>query len=64
MLKWKTFLQQIAVGLALLPLTVDHLWMAKTVLWVAVVLTVVTGVQYFMVARRRPAPPQPLGRAA
>jgi CDP-diacylglycerol---glycerol-3-phosphate 3-phosphatidyltransferase len=62
--KWKTFSQQIAVGLALLPPTVDHLWMATTVLWVAVVLTVFTGVQYFLVATRRPAPPQQLGRAA
>ena len=62
--KWKTFSQQIAVGLALLPPTVDHLWMATTMLWVAVVLTVFTGVQYLLLASRRPAPPQQLGRAA
>jgi CDP-diacylglycerol--glycerol-3-phosphate 3-phosphatidyltransferase len=44
--KVKTVVQEVAVGFALLPLTADHGWIATTVLWGAVVLTVVTGVQY------------------
>jgi CDP-diacylglycerol--glycerol-3-phosphate 3-phosphatidyltransferase len=53
--KVKTFLQDLAVGGALLP------WTAGTslviaVLWVAVVLTVVSGVQYVLDSRRVPLP--------
>ena len=44
--KVKTVAQEIAVGFALLPLTEDHEWVGDTVLWVAVVLTLVTGFQY------------------
>jgi CDP-diacylglycerol--glycerol-3-phosphate 3-phosphatidyltransferase len=44
--KVKTVVQEVAVGFALLPLTVDHDWVANTVLWVAVVLTVATGIHY------------------
>jgi CDP-diacylglycerol--glycerol-3-phosphate 3-phosphatidyltransferase len=50
--KWKTVVQQLAVGFALLPPTVDHSWIAGTLLWIAVVLTVVTGYQYLAAARR------------
>ena len=44
--KVKTVVQEVAVGFALLPLTADHRWIASTVLWAAVVLTVATGVHY------------------
>jgi CDP-diacylglycerol--glycerol-3-phosphate 3-phosphatidyltransferase len=44
--KVKTVMQELAVGFALLPLTADHRWIAGTILWIAVVLTVATGVQY------------------
>jgi CDP-diacylglycerol--glycerol-3-phosphate 3-phosphatidyltransferase len=45
--KVKTVTQEVAVGLALLPLVDDHaLWLATSVLWAAVALTLVTGVQY------------------
>ncbi len=44
--KIKTVVQEVAVGFALLPLTADHNWVASSVLWVAVVLTLVTGLQY------------------
>jgi CDP-diacylglycerol--glycerol-3-phosphate 3-phosphatidyltransferase len=44
--KAKTVTQEVAVGFALLPLTADHHWVANTVLWAAVVLTVVSGAQY------------------
>jgi CDP-diacylglycerol---glycerol-3-phosphate 3-phosphatidyltransferase len=50
--KWKTLTQQLAVGLALLPLTWDRPKLYNTFLWVAVVLTVVTGAQYLLAARR------------
>lgn len=46
--KVKTVVQEVAVGFALLPLTADHEWVAASVLWVAVVLTLVTGLQYFL----------------
>lgn len=45
--KVKTVVQEVAVGLALLPYAVDHAsWMATVTLWAAVALTVVTGVAY------------------
>jgi len=50
--KVKTVTQEIAVGLALLPVFEDELWVADTVLWVAVALTVATGIQYLVDGRR------------
>ncbi len=51
--KAKTFLQQLAVGAALLPAIAFHaLWLAKGGLWIAVVLTVVTGWQYVTAGSR------------
>ena len=44
--KVKTVVQEVCVGFALLPLTADHTWIATTTLWIAVVLTVTTGVHY------------------
>jgi CDP-diacylglycerol--glycerol-3-phosphate 3-phosphatidyltransferase len=49
--KAKTVVQELAVALALLPLAVDHPFVADTVLWVAVALTVVTGAQYLLDGR-------------
>jgi len=50
--KLKTVCQQFAVGFALLPLTaLDGRWLWLTLLWLAVVLTVVTGIQYLWRAR-------------
>lgn len=50
--KWKTAVQAFAVGFALLPPTAEHTpWLATTLLWVAVVLTVVSGVQYLLAGR-------------
>jgi CDP-diacylglycerol--glycerol-3-phosphate 3-phosphatidyltransferase len=46
MAKAKTVVQEIAVGFALLPLTSDHFWIASSVLWVALVLTIISGAQY------------------
>jgi CDP-diacylglycerol--glycerol-3-phosphate 3-phosphatidyltransferase len=50
--KWKTVVQQVAVGFVLLPLTTDTDWLWQVTLWIAVVLTLVTGVRYLMAARR------------
>jgi CDP-diacylglycerol---glycerol-3-phosphate 3-phosphatidyltransferase len=58
--KFKTLAQQLAVGFALLPPTYDAVWLWNSLLWTAVVLTVVSGAQYLVAARRvarsRPAP--------
>jgi CDP-diacylglycerol--glycerol-3-phosphate 3-phosphatidyltransferase len=53
MAKVKTVVQEVAVGFGLLPLTAtDHRWIANGVLSVAVLLTVVTGVQYLVAGSR------------
>jgi hypothetical protein len=38
--------QEVAVGFALTPLTADHRWVANTTLWIAVFLTITTGIHY------------------
>ena len=50
--KLKTVVQDLAVGAALLPWTADSVWIARTLLWVAVVLTLFTGWQYWSDCRR------------
>ena len=50
--KVKTVVQEVCVGFALLPLTADHTWIANTTLWIAVVLTVTTGVHYIHAGSR------------
>ena len=51
--KVKTVVQEVAVGFGLLPLTAtDHRWVANTALALAVVLTVVSGVQYVVAGSR------------
>jgi CDP-diacylglycerol--glycerol-3-phosphate 3-phosphatidyltransferase len=55
--KLKTVTQQLAVTFALLPPTHDKTWLWGTLLWLAVILTVVTGLQYYFAARRRPPEP-------
>lgn len=51
--KAKTVVQEVAVGFALLPTTAeDQTWVANSVLAVAVVLTVVSGVQYLVAGSR------------
>ncbi len=45
--KVKTVVQELAIGFALLPLSMDHVsWLASAVLWIAVALTLATGVSY------------------
>jgi CDP-diacylglycerol--glycerol-3-phosphate 3-phosphatidyltransferase len=51
--KLKTVFQQLAVAFALCPTTaVDGQWLWETLLWIAVVLTVVSGAHYLLRARR------------
>lgn len=51
--KAKTVVQQMAVGFALVPITgTDVTGLAEAVLWTAVALTVVTGVQYVVAGSR------------
>ena len=50
--KVKTVVQEVAVGLALLPTFEHQLWVADTALWLAVILTVTTGIQYLAEGRR------------
>ncbi len=51
--KLKTLFQQLAVGFALAPPTaVDGRWLWLSLLWIAVVLTVVSGAHYLIRARR------------
>jgi CDP-diacylglycerol--glycerol-3-phosphate 3-phosphatidyltransferase len=53
--KLKTVVQALAVGMALAPPLEDAPWLVSTVLWAAVVLTIVSGYQYLSDARRREA---------
>jgi len=51
--KWKTFAQQIAVGFAVLPLTSARAsWTWVVTLWLAVALTVISGLDYLVKAQR------------
>jgi CDP-diacylglycerol--glycerol-3-phosphate 3-phosphatidyltransferase len=50
--KWKTFVQQLAVGFALWPwFAVDVKWLWVTLLWLAVGLSLLSGVLYLWYAR-------------
>ena len=49
--KVKTVVQELAVGLALMPLTVDQPALANSVLWLATALTLFTGAQYLLDGR-------------
>jgi CDP-diacylglycerol--glycerol-3-phosphate 3-phosphatidyltransferase len=50
--KGKTFMQQNAVGWALLPLTHDVKWLWNSMLWIAVALTVWSGLVYLVRAHQ------------
>jgi CDP-diacylglycerol--glycerol-3-phosphate 3-phosphatidyltransferase len=50
--KVKTTVQEVAVGFAIFPPTAHHRVVANSFLWVAVVLTLVTGAQYLLDGRR------------
>ncbi|MFN3258892.1 MAG: CDP-diacylglycerol--glycerol-3-phosphate 3-phosphatidyltransferase [Ilumatobacter sp.] len=51
--KYKTVVQQFAVAFAIMPLTaLDATWTWLSLLWIAVVLTIVSGAQYLWYAGR------------
>jgi CDP-diacylglycerol--glycerol-3-phosphate 3-phosphatidyltransferase len=52
MAKWKTLFQQLAVGFALWPwFAVDFKWWWVTLLWVAVGLSLISGIRYLWYSR-------------
>jgi CDP-diacylglycerol--glycerol-3-phosphate 3-phosphatidyltransferase len=46
--KWKTTVQGIALMIAVIPWLENSQWVVDSGLWVAVIFTIVTGVQYLM----------------
>ncbi|MDO8363167.1 MAG: hypothetical protein Q7V88_09745, partial [Actinomycetota bacterium] len=45
--KWKTFVQQLAVGFAIMPPTaLDAKWLWNSLLWISVALALISGGQY------------------
>jgi len=53
--KLKTVLQLVAVGWALCPSTADYYGLGLAILWMAVALTVVSGLDIVLAAQRRPS---------
>ena len=53
--KWKATVQYLAVAVALFPPTADHPGLADAALWVAVALTVVSGIDLIVNSTREPA---------
>ena len=50
--KWKTFAQDWAIGFTVLPFTADRPVFADVTIWVAVLLTLYTGWQYYADAKK------------
>ncbi|MHB2028442.1 MAG: CDP-alcohol phosphatidyltransferase family protein [Acidimicrobiales bacterium] len=50
--KWKTFVQDWAIAFCVIPLTAHHLWIATTTIWLAVVMTLFTGWQYYAMGKK------------
>lgn len=61
--KLKTFVQAFAVGCALAPPLVGAPWVADALLWLAVVLAVASGVQYWRAGNRAATDMRPGGSA-
>lgn len=45
--KWKTFVQDWAIALCVLPITAHHTYLGVVIIWIAVVMTLYTGWQYY-----------------
>lgn len=58
--KTKTVFQLVAVGWALCPSTAAYTGLGLSILWMAVVLTVVSGLDVVLAAHRPSAPPKPV----
>ncbi len=50
--KWKTFVQDWAIAFCVLPFTAHHTWIGVATIWVAAVMTVYTGGQYYVEGKR------------
>ena len=50
--KWKTFVQDWAIALCVLPITAHHSWLGVVAIWLAVALTLYTGAQYYVEGQR------------
>ena len=53
--KWKTFVQQLAVGFAILPITDESKWLWNGLLWISVASALISFGQYVCRARRHVA---------
>ena len=53
--KWKTFVQDLAIAFCVVPVVAHHAWLGELTIWVAAVMTVYTGWQYYAEGRRRVA---------
>jgi phosphatidylglycerophosphate synthase len=62
--KWKATVQFLAVATVLFPPTADVHWLQDTVLWVAVVMTVISAVDLMVHAYRYEPEPLPKARRA
>ena len=58
--KMKTVFQLVAVGWALCPSTADYYGLGLSILWMAVALTVVSGLDIVVAAQRTGAPKKPV----
>jgi CDP-diacylglycerol--glycerol-3-phosphate 3-phosphatidyltransferase len=50
--KWKTFVQDWAIAFCVLPVTAHHAWIGVVTIWVAAVMTVYTGWQYYVQGKK------------
>ena len=63
--KWKTFVQQLAVGFAIMPPTaVDAKWLWNGLLWISVALALISGSQYVYRAMKSQPTPTPAANPA
>ena len=52
--KWKTFVQDWAIALCVLPITAHHAYLGVITIWIAVALTLFTGWQYYSQGKKAP----------
>ena len=46
--KWKTFVQDWAIAFCVLPICAHHTWIGVTTIWIAVAMTLYTGLKYYV----------------
>ena len=50
--KWKTFVQDWAIAFCVIPVTAHHVWIGTVTIWIAAVMTIYTGWQYYVDGKR------------